>query len=114
FKDKDLSSAIAVIVTNMAVDAMQDSEYNVYTREFDRIEPMTVPDGMPDDIVPKLEDEVRSMTGRMQKDIERMMASQSHVVKIPGFRSGRLHGPSLHRIISQDDRVFNRRQEHKS
>lgn len=113
FEKADLSSQIAILIANEAVDLLADNDYNVFTREFDRIEPLKVPE-IHDQWVPDLDEKTRAMTGRMQKDIERMMASQSHVVKVPGYRSGRLHSPALHRIVTNDDRLFNRKQEHKS
>ncbi|WLR91037.1 cobaltochelatase CobT-related protein [Shinella zoogloeoides] len=113
FEKADLSSQIAILIANEAVDLLADNDYNVFTREFDRIEPLKVPE-IHDQWVPDLEEKARAMTGRMSKDIERMMASQSHVVKVPGYRSGRLHSPALHRIVTNDDRLFNRKQEHKS
>lgn len=113
FEGKDLASGIAQILTREAIQVNKSSEYNVYTREFDRIETAPSPE-INSSWVPALEDKTRQMTGRMQKDIERMMASQSHVVRIPGYRSGRLHGPNLHRLLANDNRVFNRRQEHTS
>ena len=66
------------------------------------------------DWVPKMEAEVASMTGPMQKDIERIMASQSHVLYTPGHRKGKLHAPSLYRVTQGDPRVFRQREEHVS
>jgi cobalamin biosynthesis protein CobT len=40
-----------------------------------------------------------------------MMAARSQVIKVPGFRSGKLHGGSLHRLKTGDDRVFRRTAE---
>lgn len=113
FEKADVSSQLAVLIANEAVDLLKDNDYNVFTREFDRIEVLRPPEINPA-WIPELDERTRSMTGRMQKDIERMMASQSHVIRVPGFRAGRLNGPSLHRIVQGDDRLFNRKQEHKS
>ncbi|MBA8881768.1 cobaltochelatase CobT-related protein [Phyllobacterium myrsinacearum] len=115
FSDLDLSSKMADEITKGAVRDLHSAPYTVFTREFDRIEPLDLKDAnIPDSWVPKMESEVRSMVGRMQKDIERMMASQSHVMRIPGHRSGRLHAPGLHRLTTGDDRVFYRKLEHHS
>lgn len=114
FAEADTSSRMAVLILNEAVDALAGSDYNVYTRDFDRIEPLKTPASIDSDWVPRIEELTRSMTGKMQKDIERMMASQSHIIRTPGYRSGRLHGANLHRLVTNDDRIFTRRQEHKS
>lgn len=113
FEKADLSSQIAILIANESVDLLRDGDYNVFTREFDRIEKLVPPEISPE-WVPALEEKTRAMVGPMQTAIERMMASQSHVIRVPGFRSGRLNGPSLHRILSGDERLFNRKQEHKS
>jgi hypothetical protein len=112
-EDADLSKAICVIVTNDAINSMSRSDYTVYTREFDRIEHYDAPPAG-DAYIPRLEEEVRSMVGKMQKDIERMLAAQSQVIRNPGLRSGRLHAPNLHRLMAGDDRIFYRKAEHKS
>lgn len=114
FENADISSQISIFITNEAVETISKSDYTVFTRELDRIEPLTPPVNMDPRWVPELEEKTRQMVGRMQKDIERMLASQSHIVRTPGWRSGRLHAPALHRLKTGDDRVFNRKQEHRS
>jgi hypothetical protein len=112
--DKDLSSSIAILIQKEAIKAILSSEYSVLTRQYDRIEPLPVPETFAQEHVTRLDDATRQMTGVMQKDIERMMAAQSRVFKVGGQRSGRLNGPGLHRIMSNDDRVFARREEIKA
>ncbi|OWZ90472.1 hypothetical protein B9J07_28210 [Sinorhizobium sp. LM21] len=114
FADVDMASQIAIKISEEAVLAMDPKQYLVFTREMDRIEPVVPPTEMKPHWVPKLEDDVRQMTSKMQKDIERMMASQSHVIRTPGHRNGRLHAPSLFRVPQGDPRVFTQKQEHVS
>lgn len=45
----------------------------------------------------------------LAKDLERAIASQNRTQFIPGQRKGRLHGPSLHRLTLNDDRVFRKK-----
>lgn len=45
----------------------------------------------------------------LAKDLERAIASQNRTQFIPGQKRGRLHGPSLHRLSMDDDRVFRKR-----
>jgi cobalamin biosynthesis protein CobT len=113
FEKADMSSQIAILISDEAVLAMNPRQYNVFTRELDQIEPIVPPD-MNKKWVPEMEDEVRTMTGRMQKDIERLMASQSHVIRTPGHRRGKLHAPSLYRVGQGDPRVFSQKEEHVS
>lgn len=114
FDKADLSSQISILISEEAVLAMDHKQYLVFTREMDRIEHVPVPAKMDTTWVPTMEDEVRNMTGRMQKDIERLMASQSHIIRTPGHRRGKLHAPSLWRVPQGDPRVFSQREEHVS
>jgi len=114
FNEADMSSQISILISDAAVEAMNEADYNVFTRELDRIEPLNVPGNINSKWVPEMEESVRSMTGRMQKDIERMLASQSHVIRTPGHKNGKLHSPSLFRVSQGDARVFSQKQEHRS
>jgi cobalamin biosynthesis protein CobT len=114
FEKVDMSSQIAIKISEEAVLAMDPKQYLVFTREMDEIKPVEVPSSMNGRWVPEMEDETRQMTAKMQKDIERMMASQSHVIRTPGHRNGKLHAPSLFRVPQGDPRVFTQKQEHKS
>jgi hypothetical protein len=106
---------IAESISEEAIEALGDAEYRIYTRDWDRIEKLKVEDkDYKDAWLTQLDDETLHMVGPMQKDIERMMAAKSHVLKIPGFRSGRLHSAGLHRLKAGDDRVFRRKMIHKS
>ena len=114
FEKVDMSSQIAIKISDEAVKAMNPREYLVFSREMDEIKPVQVPTDMDPKWVPEMEEETRQMTSKMQKDIERMMASQSHVIRTPGHKSGKLHAPSLFRVTQGDPRVFSQKQEHTS
>ncbi|MTH61090.1 cobaltochelatase CobT-related protein [Paracoccus litorisediminis] len=117
FQPVDLSNALQKELTEMAMEAMGHSDYSTFTRDEDRIEvfdPDTLGINVRDEWVPAMEDEVRHMIGPMQKDIERMMASQSYVIRTPGHTRGKLHGPSLYRVPLGDPRAFTQREEHRS
>jgi hypothetical protein len=114
FENAALGEAMAAEISRKSAEVMNVSDWTAYTRDWDVIDYLEPPEKMNKSWVPKLEEDVRSMVGVMQKDVERMMASQSHVVNIPGQRSGRLHSPSLYRVGQGDPRVFTQRQEHHS
>lgn len=114
FEEVDMSKQIAILISDEAVAAMDPSQYLVLTREIDRIEHVKVPPNIKREWVPRMEEEVASMTSRMTKDIERMLASQSHVIRTPGHRKGKLHAPSLYRVLQGDPCVFTQKQEHTS
>lgn len=111
FKDKDLSSSIAIIIQREAIQAMNAADYTVYTREYDVIRLLDVPEEFKNKAVVQMDEETRSMTGVMQKDIERMMAAQSRVFNVGGQRKGKLNGSGLHRLQVNDPRIFTRREE---
>lgn len=114
FDKADMSSQIGILISDEAVLAMDPSQYLVFTREMDRIEPIEVPANMNATWVPEMEDRVRLMTAKMRKDIERIMAADSYVIRTPGHKRGKLHSPSLFRVMQNDPRVFSQREEHKS
>jgi cobalamin biosynthesis protein CobT len=98
-----------------SIAAMRDSEYKVYTKDFDRIEVLNVNnDSYKDEWLTQLDDKTSHMVGPMQKSIERMMAAKAQVLKVPGYRSGKLHGAGLHKLQSGDDRIFRRKFETKA
>lgn len=122
---KDFDNAIAEKITDEATAAIDNRDYLIYSRDFDQIVPFVsdVPrdpaeaaeyDGKVTKWLTTLDDHTRHMVGVMQKDIERMMAARSMVVNVPGYRRGRLHAASLHRLAVGDDRVFRRRTESRS
>lgn len=108
---EDMDEAMSDIVKEYAVEAYSGSRANIvdFSRDWDMV---FTPD--PDrfrDINPrKIEETVRQTVGSLQKDLQRLIAARSISVKTPGFRSGRLNGPSLHRLIQGDDRIFARKQ----
>jgi len=114
FKEADVSSKLCIEIEEEAVDIMKAADYNVYTTEFDRIEPLLVPENINPKWIPEMEEATSLLCGRMQKDIERLMAAQSVVTRVPGYRRGRLHMASLHRVVQGDDRVFTQKVENRS
>jgi cobalamin biosynthesis protein CobT len=111
----NLEDAIQSVIADMAARQTRDADYRIFSKDYDKIETYKVDDEIyKDHWLISLDDKVQHMIGPMQKDIERMMASRSKVTQVPGFRSGRLHGAGLHKLLVKDDRVFRRRQENKS
>lgn len=109
--DDAFENEISKLITNEATRQSRSSEYLVFTKDFDKIEPYQIPKRTAEDNIFRLDEDTRHMVGKMQKDIERMMASRSQVLKVPGFRSGRLNSAGLHRLMAGDDRVYRRNQQ---
>ena len=60
--------------------------------------------------VASLENSVRDVVGPLQKSLERFLMSQNRVRWQPGLRRGVINSAALHRLQSNDDRVFKRRE----
>lgn len=110
----DLSAAVVAVIAKSALEALLSAPYTVFSRDFDNIEVIEPDSDYRDSWLPQLEEETRQMVGKMQKDVERMMASQSRVLRVGMQRKGRLNAPALHRIMAGDDRVFMHKEEHRS
>jgi len=112
---KDIDDQLAEVISKMTAKSYEDaSSYDMidFTRDFDVTRPPNVEKArmQPDFNPQKIEDDVRHTVGALQKEMQRLIAARTRQMKAPGFRSGRLHSSSLHRVISGDDRVFSRKQ----
>ncbi|CCG43325.1 cobaltochelatase CobT-related protein [Magnetospirillum molischianum] len=110
----DFDKSVGEKISGDAADAMRSAEYRLFTKDFDIVDLFEVPEDFDMRKVVKMDDRTRSMVGVMQKDLERMMAAQSKVIKSAGQRKGRVHGASLHRLAANDARVFYKKEEHRS
>jgi hypothetical protein len=110
----DFETSLSDKIADDTSRAARAAEYRIFTRDFDVIERFEPRSDYQNDWLVNLEDQTRAMVGLMQKEIERMMAARSQVVKVPGYRSGRLNSAGLHRLVVGDDRVFRRKHEAKS
>lgn len=108
---KDMDDMFSNAIQKAFTDA-DPTEFRVFTRDYDR---MVDIEGVNDRTsIAEIDQAVAKSTGVLQKDLRRMLAARSQVKRVPGMRSGRLHGPNLHRILAGDDRVFTRREEAQS
>jgi cobalamin biosynthesis protein CobT len=111
--DDAFAAAIKKEITDAASRETRGAPYTVYSEELDIIQPFPI-DVTKDEWLVNMESKIGHMIGPMQKDIERLMAARSAVVRVGGFTSGRVKGNSLHRLMGNDPRVFDRKQENKS
>lgn len=114
FDPVDLSRAVSLEISEMMSRALDNAPYSTFTRDEDVIA-FFDPEAMGIDVKPEwvtsMEETVQGMVGTMQKEVERMMAAQARVMTTPGHRRGRLHSPSLFRVLQNDPRVFSQREE---
>jgi cobalamin biosynthesis protein CobT len=104
----DYDDAIAEEISKQSRKEAADSDYTVYTKDFDRIEPMTTVK-VTSEVLERLQNNVDHLVGAMQKGLERAIAAKSAATWTGGHRKGRLHAGSLTRLNFGDDRVFRRK-----
>ncbi len=104
---KDTDSALEDILRQMINGGFDNSTQTHLTRDYDTIKPYEAPKHV--DGLEKMEAEVKKVSGTLQKDLQRMMIARAQSYFVPGFKSGRLNAPSLHRLSAGDDRIFRRR-----
>ncbi len=97
----------ARLLPRVAEAALARAVYRVYSTDDDRAELVRVRGDAP---VAQIEELTASMTGTIQKNLERAFAARklSHVT--PGRRSGKLRASALYRLASGDVRVFEKRE----
>ena len=107
---KDLDGMIEEAIKNMLNNAFDSKRQVDFTREYDLIAPYDDTGGREPN-VRKVEDEVRTLTSAMQRDLQRIIVARSQCYMTPGHRRGRINPAALHRVPAGDDRVFRRKQE---
>ncbi|PLC44475.1 hypothetical protein C0Q88_07290 [Ralstonia pickettii] len=103
--------AVSTLISNAATDAARGSDYLIYTKDFDLVEPLHVGRGYDSTMLARLQDKVDHMVSPLQKDLERAIAARSLATWENGRRSGRLHAANLSRLAVGDGRVFRRKTE---
>ncbi|WP_374335297.1 hypothetical protein [Methyloversatilis sp.] len=109
----NMDDAIETELTKRATKEIKESDYKVWSTDFDFIGPLSpkeINGSFKDSMVREMENEVDFMVGPMQKDIERIIAARSRAHWTPGHRSGHLNPSALARMANfGDERVFRRR-----
>lgn len=114
-KEADFESAVSGAIADDAADKMRDSEYLVYSKDEDIIEPLQITKSRwSDEFLTDLQKKVDHLVAPLQKDLERAIVARSYSQWSSGHRSGRLHGANLARLAANDPRVFRRKHESHS
>lgn len=111
---KDYDEIIARELTEKSTKIASKADYLVYTKDWDKIEPLDASMTYFGPKVAEVEDTTREMVGVMQKDLERAIAAQSRVRFTSGHRSGRLDGAAMTRVLMKREDVFRRKEVSKS
>lgn len=105
--DEQMSTAIS----DDAFKAAKHSEYLIYTKDQDVIEPLVIGKEYRSEMFTSMADKTDHMVGPMQKDLERAIVARSRSIYVGGKRAGRLHSAGLARLVTGDDRVFRTRED---
>lgn len=106
----DFDASVAEALSARAQQDARTSEYLIFTRDDDKIEPIETTREAVEGI-PAMEDDVDEMLGPLTNEIERMIKARSAATWTGGHRRGRLHGSALTRVMFGYDDVFRRKQE---
>lgn len=108
---KDMDEELSDALERELGDAFGRDEQVDFTRDNDRIEPFPA---NPRVTIEGVEREVGKITGVMGKALERLIVARQQSYFVGGYRSGRINGPALHRIMQGDDRAFRRKVTHET
>jgi hypothetical protein len=111
-EEAEYDEALADAISKKAQDAAENTEYLIYTQDYDRVYPFD--EQCEDGWLKEIQDAVDHMVGTLQKDLERAVAARSASVWTGGHRNGKLHNGSLHRLMFNRDDVFRRKQVNDS
>lgn len=106
---RDFDDEASRALTSVVAKEMRDSEYRVFSTEWDKIEP--APLAADDKSITKMVDKTQHMIAGIQKQLERAMAAKDRKTWNPGLRRGRVAPGALFKTAVGDDRVFRQRYE---
>jgi len=104
---EDMEGLTDALIAAEMEEALKHSNYWPLTKDGDRIERYT-PKVTDREYVLKRQTAIQKHIGQITKNLERLIQAKSFDRKIPGFKSGKLDGASLHRVPTGDERVFRR------
>ena len=104
---EDMESLTNEMIGEEMDKALDTVDYWPLTKDCDVIERYT-PEKTDGYYVRIRQENIAKHIGQLTKRLQRMIQARSYDRKIPGFRTGKLDGASLHRVPTGDDRVFRR------
>jgi len=107
--ERDFDDDISKALTKAAVEEMKDSAYQIFSTDWDKIEPAQM--AKRPDSIEKMVDKTQHMIASIQKSLERALAAKARKTWNPGQRRGRISPGSLFKTAVGDDRVFRTRYE---
>ena len=108
-KMADFDEAAADILESAITSLDTNDPYYIFTRDNDKIEPAPISKKPPN--LDPWEKQVEITTGTLRRELQRLIAARTRAHHVSGYKRGRIHPGSLHRIKAGDDRVFSRKHE---
>lgn len=108
---KGVEDFLEEVISEEAKAATDASDYLPYTRDADIIEPLEDSDKVPSTEIDTMEGEIKQHIAPVQRALANAFESRNRTFQMHGKRSGRLSGPSLHRLVSNDERVYFQNKE---
>ena len=116
FKDEEMTGIedfLSKVVSEEAKRAQDASSYTPYTRDADVIEKLDEVDVQAAK-VEDMEHSIRSSIAPVQRALANAFESRNRSFLVHAQRDGRLSGTSLHRLLTNDDRVYCKKKESRT
>lgn len=111
---QDISDEFGQYVTELCSSEMDEAEYTVFTREWDKIAPPPIPAGYSPAWMTAMESQISAMVGPVARGLERAFAARNKSLQQRGLTRGKLDTGNLSRLAAGDDRIFKRKIEHRT
>lgn len=113
-KLQDISDEFGQYVTDLCSTETDAEEYTVFTRDWDQLEAVPVPDKFDPQWLQDMEDAIAGMVGPVSRQLERAFTARNKSLTQRGQRKGKLSSTSLYRLTLDDERIFHKNIEHKT
>lgn len=113
-KVQDVSTEFGQYVTDLCSSETEETDYSVFTREWDQLEAPKVPSSFQTKWMERIEDDIQGMVGPISRQLERAFAARNRSLNQHGLRRGKLSGNNLYRLVSNDDHIYKNKIEHKT
>ena len=110
---KGFDEAVGDAIGDLAVTEQSMADYIPYTTDYDFNGVHEISDSFKISKLESMIEETASMTGELQRRLERMMITRTKSRYQPGLRTGKLHSANIARLRVGDGRVFRKKISHK-
>lgn len=113
-KLQDISDEFGQYVTDLCSTETDAEDYTVFSRDWDILDTVPVPDKFDPKWLQDMEDAIAGMVGPVSRQLERAFAARNKSLTQQGQRKGKMSSSNLYRLTAGDDRIFSKTIEHKT